>query len=292
MCTIVDSHVHLWDPGRLSYPWLRGHATLNRPIGLEEYARATAHTPVDAMVFVQAEAERGAGLEEAQWVAELARQDPRIRAIVAWAPLYKGLAVREDLQKLRDVDLVRGVRQIIQFEPDLDFCLSESFLAGVGLLAEFDLSFDICVDHRHMGRIVEFAMRLPKVRMVLDHIGKPDIRGRALQPWLGHLRELAALPHVWCKVSGVATEAHHDAWTRAELARYIEPALDAFGFTRTLYGSDWPVSTDAIAYDEWIALLDDLLAGVPAAQRQRFWSDNAREFYRLDDGITPAGAQR
>ena len=279
---IVDAHVHLWDPGRLSYPWLQGSATLNRPYVLEDYAAATANLSVEAMVFVQCEAVPDAYDEEAAWVTSLAAREPRLRGIVAGAPPYKGDGVRLDLARLRRHPLLKGVRQIIQFQPDPDFCLSPSFLEGVSLLEEFDLSFDICIDHRHMARIVEFARRLPRVRMVLDHIGKPNIREGLMQPWARQLRELAALPNVHCKISGVATEADHSRWTRDELARYIEVAVEAFGFDRIMYGSDWPVSTDAIAYGEWVSLLEMLLEGVSEAEQHKFWHSNAMVFYRLD----------
>lgn len=278
---LVDSHVHLWDPGRLGYPWLEGHATLNRPYVLEDYAAATARTPVESMVFVQCEAARDAYDAEAAWIMALAAIDPRIRGLVAWAPLYKGAAAREDLERLKRHVLLKGVRQIIQFEPDLDFCLTPAFLEGVALLEEFDLSFDICVDYRHMGRVVEFARRLPRVRMVLDHIGKPNIRQGEFEPWAREIRELAALPNVHCKISGVATEADHRIWTQDQLTRYIDVAVEAFGFDRIMYGSDWPVSTDAIAYAAWIDLLDQHFSGIPESAQHRFWHSNATDFYRL-----------
>jgi L-fuconolactonase len=279
---IVDTHVHLWDPGRFVYPWLQDSATLNRPWVLEDYAAATANLTVEAMVFVQCEAIPDAYDDEAAWVMSLAAREPKLRGIVAWAPLYKGESARADLLRLRRHPLLRGVRQIIQFQPDLDFCLSPSFLEGVRLLEEFDLSFDICIDHRHMGRVVEFAKRLPRVRMVLDHIGKPAIRDGLMQPWGHQLRELATLPNIHCKISGVATEANHSRWTRDELARYIEVAVEAFGFDRIMYGSDWPVSTDAIAYGEWVELLEALLKGVPETEQHKFWRSNAMAFYKLD----------
>jgi len=278
---IADSHVHLWDPRHLKYPWLEGHATLERPYLVEDYSAATAGTPVESIVFVQCEAARESYDAEASWIVSLAASDPRIRGLVAWAPLYKGTAAREDLERLKRHSLLKGVRQIIQFEPELDFCLAPAFLEGVALLEEFDLSFDICVDYRHMSRVVEFARRLPGVRMVLDHIGKPNIRQGEFETWERQIRALAALPHVHCKISGVATEADHRTWTRDQLAPYIAAAIDAFGYGRIMYGSDWPVSTDAIAYGEWVELLDEQLSGTPEADLHRFWHDNAMAFYRL-----------
>ncbi len=203
---IVDSHLHIWDPGRFRYPWLDTIPLLNRPYSLEDYSRATQPTAVEAMVFLQCECEPAQALAEAQWVAREAVRDPRIGGIVAWAPLEKGAAVEADLEALARIPLMRGVRRIIQFEPDLDFCLRPDFIAGVRLLARFGFSFDICIDHRHMANAVAFARQVPEVPMILDHIGKPDIKGGGLEPWRTSLRALAALPHVVCKVSGMVTE--------------------------------------------------------------------------------------
>jgi L-fuconolactonase len=279
----VDSHVHLWDPGRFAYPWLVGHPTLFRPYVLDDYAAATAHVPVESLVFMQCEAANEHAETEVAWIASLAEREPRIRGIVAWAPLHEGARARAHLDRLLQQPLVKGVRQIIQNQQDPAFCLTPGFQDGVALLGECGLCFDICVDHRQMGQVVEFARRHPGVRMVLDHIGKPDIRGGRLQPWAWHLRELASLPNVHCKISGVATEADHLTWTPDDLARYVEVAIDAFGFDRIMYGSDWPVATDAITYAGWVALLEKLMSGVAEADLDKFWRRNAEAFYRLGD---------
>src|SRR5262249_8777845 len=151
---------------------------------LPDYRAATAGLQIDAMVFVQCEASFDQYEAEASWVAKLAaEEDPRIRGLVAWAPLEKGEAVAADLERLRQLPILAGVRRIIQFEPALDFCLRPEFLAGVRTLADFDLSFDICIDHRHMANVLRFVAEAPRVRMILDHIGKPAIREGKMQPW-------------------------------------------------------------------------------------------------------------
>ncbi len=170
--SIIDTHLHLWDPTLIRYPWLDSNALLNRPYLLNEYRDATAGLPIESMVFVQCDAEFTAYEAEVAWAGELAKQEPRIQGLVAWAPLEKGGAVRADLERLKRHHLLRGIRRIIQYESDIDFCLRPDFIEGVGALSDFDLSFDICVDHRHMDNILKFAELLPEVRMVLDHIGK------------------------------------------------------------------------------------------------------------------------
>jgi L-fuconolactonase len=278
---LIDTHLHLWDPRVMRYPWLDSIPLLNRPYLLEEYQAATASVPVECMVFIQCEAEFSQFELEAEWVVEQARADPRIQGLVAWAPLEKGASVREDLKRLKRHSILRGIRRIIQFEPDLDFCLRPSFIEGTRALHEFDLSFDICVDYRHMDSVLKFVDRVPDVPMVLDHIGKPSIRSGMLHPWAEQIRELARFPHVFCKISGVATEADHQRWTHDDLKRFIDVAIEAFGFDRVMFGADWPVATQAISYRAWVELLDELLAGVDSAARRQFWRGNAARFYRV-----------
>lgn len=278
---IVDTHLHIWDPEQVRYPWLDGNALLNRAYLLPDYHKAFASTQIEAMVFVQCEADFEAFELEADWVARQAQADPRIKAMVAWAPLEKGRAAEHDLMSLKRHSILRGIRRIIQFEDDLDFCLRPDFIEGVRLLPAHGLSFDICIDHRHMANILRFVEELPEVPMILDHIGKPAIRDGKLQPWATQLRELAAFPNVVCKVSGIATEARPD-WKPEEFRPYLDVVFDAFGFERTMFGGDWPVTLQAIEPSRWIALLDRHLAGTPDADLRRFWRGNAVRVYRLD----------
>jgi L-fuconolactonase len=201
---------------------------------------------------------------------------------VCWAPLEKGAAVAADLEQLSRHPILRGVRRIIQFEPDLDFCLQRNFIEGVRALAEFGLSFDICIDHRHMANALKFAAQVPEVPMMLDHIGKPAIKAGQLEPWASQMREFAALPHVSCKISGVATEADHRTWTVADLEPFIHTAIDSFGFDRVMFGGDWPVALQAISYRRWVELLADLLRHASPLDRRKFWHDNALRFYWLE----------
>lgn len=278
---IVDTHLHIWDPKAIRYPWLDGNALLDRPYLLDDYRKAFASVDVEAMVFLQCEADFSAFMQEADWVAEQAKADPRIRAMVAWAPLEKGKAAEADLLLLKRHPILRGIRRIIQFEDDIDFCLRPDFIEGVRLLPQHGLSFDICIDHRHMANILRFVERLPEVPMILDHIGKPPIRDGKMLPWASQMRELAKFPNVVCKISGLATEAKPD-WKPADLVPYLDVAFEAFGLPRTMFGGDWPVTLQAVEPSRWIALLDDYLKGAAETDLRRFWRDNAIKTYRLD----------
>lgn len=278
---IVDTHVHLWDPGRLRYAWLAEVPSLNRPFHIDDFRRACGPVQVSKVVFVQCECDPAQALAEATWVAETARTDPRLRGIVAQAALEKGEAVAADLARLTSIPLVKGVRRLLQSEPDDAFCLRPGFVRGVQQLATHGLSFDLCILHRQLAPVTELVRRCPEVRFVLDHIGKPGIRAGLHEPWRTELRELAALPNVWCKLSGVVTEADCSHWKPADLRPYLDHAIDCFGVGRLMFGGDWPVAMLATGYARWVETLDDAVRGLSLDERHRLFVRNAEAFYRI-----------
>ena len=162
--------------------------------------------------------------------------------MVSALPLERGPAIERDLDRLCQLKPLRAVRRIIQSQPDPDFCIHPDFIAGLRLLAPRDLAFDICVLHHHLPNVIKMVRQCPELRFVLDHIGKPPIKaGGPIEPWLRDIRELAALGNVHCKISGVVTEADHQAWTRDQIRPYIERIIEAFGFGRIMFGGDWHV---------------------------------------------------
>lgn len=278
---IVDTHVHLWDPGHLRYPWLDGNALLNKPYLLEEYKRACGPVQVEKMVFLQCECDFAQFQQEADWVTSLAQQDPRLQGIVPWAPLEKGDAARPALEKLAQNPLIKGVRRIIQFEPDIEFCLQPGFVKGVQALADYNFSFDICIFHPQLANTIKLVEQCPNVKFILDHIGKPDIKQHLLDPWRQEMQTLASLPNVWCKVSGLVTEADHEHWTEDDLKPYIDHVIQAFGFDRVMYGGDWPVAYQATEYPRWVETLAWAVSGCSEAELHKLFHDNAIEFYKL-----------
>ena len=194
---IVDTYLHLWDPNHFRMSWLDANPLLNKPYLLDGYREHTAGIDIEAMVYLQVEVETPYALLEAQWVAQRAVEDPRIKGIVPWAPLEYGDRSRAFLDALLAASpLVRGIRRIIQYEPDMDFCLRPDFVCSVQILPEYNLSFDICIDHRHLPNTIELVRQCPDTRFILDHIGKPDIKNHALDPWRAGIKTLAGFPNV------------------------------------------------------------------------------------------------
>jgi L-fuconolactonase len=279
---IVDAHVHLYDPGVIRYGWMTGKPAVDGPHLMADLDAARGAVEIEALVWVEVDADPGQHLQEAAFVEGLARGDRRIRAIVAHAPLERGAAVTPDLEKLASHDLTRGIRRLLQDEADDAFCLRSGFVEGVRLLARFDLGFDLGIRHRQLASAVELARQCPDVRFVLDHIGKPGIRDGLMEPWRTHIVELAALPNVWCKLSGLITEADHRNWTREQLRPYIDHVIERFGLGRVMFGSDWPVSEQTHRYAQWVEIVDWALTGACEDERHRLFCDNATAFYRLD----------
>ncbi len=284
---IVDSHLHVWDTRRLSYPWLTDIPRLNSPYLPEHFHEARGPVRVEKVVFVQAECDFTQYREEVDWVTSLAQRDRRIAAIVSWAALEKGHAVRTALELLAANPLVRGVRRIIQFEPDPEFCLQPEFISGVQMLPEFEMSFDICIAHHQLPNTIRLVRQCPDVRFVLDHIGKPDIKRRQLDPWRSDLKSLAVMENVWCKISGLATEADHNRWTNGDLKPYIDHVLECFGFDRVMFGGDWPVALLATDYPRWVETLQSAVEGCSDHERRQLFHDNAVVFYGLGNAESP-----
>jgi L-fuconolactonase len=278
---IVDAHVHLYDIERLSYGWLRDVPKINRTSLLEDFDKARGAVEVDTIVFAEVAVDPGLHLDEARFVQELAERDKRLAGIIAHAPLEKGAAVESDLVALLENRSLRGVRRLIETEKDPSFCLEPGFIEGVKLLARFGLTFDICVKHWAMVFALELARRCPDVRFVLDHMGKPGIRQGLWEPWASQIRELARLPNVVVKLSGVITEADHALWTKADVVPYVRHVIDCFGFERCMYGSDWSVSSLTHAYPAWVAILDEVITGASLDEQRQLYCETALRTYRL-----------
>ncbi len=275
---IVDSHLHLWDPAQISYPWLSG--ALDRAFLPADFQAATGPVAIESLVFLECAAAPHQALDEARWVLSQAKTEPRIAAMVCNASLEKGDAVRADLERLAATEKVRGVRRIYQDEPDPAFCLRPDFINGVRALSDFGLSFDLCLKHPQLQATIDLADACPNVPMVLDHIAKPGIAAGLMQPWADQMHALAKRENVVCKLSGVATEAAA-GWTPETLRPYMDEALEAFGPARLMFGGDWPVSTLAITYPAWVALVDDLTRDLSETEQRQIFRDTARSFYRL-----------
>lgn len=278
---IVDSHVHLADPSRFGYDWTKNAPQLGRLVLPAHLTAAAAPVTIDQFVFVEVDVNLPQHVDEARWVQSLADADRRLNGIVAALPLERGAEVQGDLEQLLKNRSLRAIRRLIQNQPDADFCIQPKFIEGLKLLARHDLAFDICIFHHQLPNAIKMVQQCPEVRFVLDHIGKPAIKAGQFEPWGANLKALAALPNVSCKISGVATEADHTAWTREQIRPYIVHALECFGADRVMYGSDWHVLELAGTYPQWVEILDWITSGASTDERRKLFRDNAIAFYQL-----------
>jgi len=278
---ITDTHVHLWDLQRVRYDWLNDNRSLGRSHGLKEYSEAIGAVPVDTMVFMEAECIPADRSKEVAWIANLARQDPRIRGIVARAEMDSGTAVADQLNQLKKTPLVRGVRQLIKYEQDPDFCLRPPFIDAVRLLPSYGFTFDICISYPQTDAMLRFVERCPDVPMVLDHMGTPIVRDLVLHPWKEQMRRLASFPYVCCKISSIYTEANWKRYTLDDVRPFAEHLIEVFGWDRVMWGGDWPVSSEAAPYPEHFAAVDEITRSASPSHRQALFRDNGIRFYNL-----------
>jgi L-fuconolactonase len=248
---------------------------------MKDFDQARGPVAVDKLVFAEVWVDRGLHLDEAAFVQELADSDARLAGMIAHAPVEKGRAIEADLVALKKFKTLRGIRRLIEIETDYSMCLEPGFIEGVKLVGRHGLTFDICVKHWGMVFAIELARRCPDVQFVLDHIGKPGIKHGLREPWWGQMRELARLPNVVCKISGVITEADHAHWTKEQVAPYVAHAIDCFGFDRAMYGSDWTVAELTHRYPAWVEILDEVVAGASAFEKRKLYRDTAIRVYRL-----------
>jgi len=284
---IIDTHLHIWDHDRLDYSAFKGHPIFENSFHIEDYQKACGPVEVEAMVFLECYADftpqGGQYIEEIAFVEDEARRDPRIRAIVPMAPLEKGRAVLPMLEDMVSrFPRVRGIRRIVEFDTDpRGLTLSSGFIDGVNALADLDLHFEINVNHTQMDIVREFVRKVPDVRLILDHCGKPGIKEGALDQYRADLADLAQCPNLWIKLSDLPVEADHENWTEANLRPYIDATIEHFGVDRTIFAADWPVCLQATTIPRWIEVLDRALAGLPDSDLRKIYRDNANKFYRL-----------
>ena len=282
---IIDSHVHLYDPAVIDFPWMDGVPSLQRAHLPADFTEANGPVTVDALVFVEVDAAPGRHMDEARFVCELGRNFPSLKAMVASMPLEDGPdAVAADLEAYAGMPLARGVRRLVERHPDEPgWAIREPFVAAVQSLPAHGLTFDLCIKHHQFGDAIELVRRCPDVSFVLDHIGKPGIAEGLREPWWQDIATLGSEPNVMCKISGVVTEADHGNWTFDDVAPYMTRAIEVFGFDRVMYGGDWPVSTLAATYPRWVETVDRVVEGASADEVRKLYRDNAARFYRLDE---------
>ena len=273
----LDAHHHFWKYDPVEYDWIGDEMSAIRRNFLPEDLRAEiTSAAVTAVIAVQARQ----SLEETRWLLELATQNAFVHGVVGWAPLIDK-NVRDVLEDLKTNDKLVSIRHVLQGEPDPRFMLREDFNQGIGELKPLDLAYDILIFERHLPQTIEFVDRHPEQRFVVDHLAKPRVEERQISPWKENMQELARRPNVYCKLSGLATEANYREWTKAQLKPYIDTVLSAFGPRRVMFGSDWPVCLVAVQYKQWVDIVAESISSLSKSEQERVWGGTAREAYRL-----------
>ncbi len=274
---IVDSHQHFWQVGRFDYPWMSSEV----PVLYRDYLPPTLapvleKNEVARTVLVQA----SNSLSESHWLLTMANDYPFIAGVVGWVDLTDA-ELEQRLAELISNPKFKGVRHLVESEPEDDWLVQPSVLKGLQTLASQSLTYDLLVHTRHLPHVKTVAESCPELSLVVDHMAKPPIAGGQISQWLSELKAVAMFPNVYCKLSGLVTEADHSAWKPDDLRPFVESALELFGPTRLLFGSDYPVCLLAASYDRVLDSFRELLKELNDDERSRIFSKNAVEFYRL-----------
>jgi L-fuconolactonase len=273
----IDAHQHFWIYNDREFAWLDDSmAALRRnflPADLQPELKANGFL---ASVVVQT----CQTLEETRWLLGLAEQNSSILGVVGWADLSSP-EIALQLKDLAANPKLVGLRHIVQVEPDDRFLLRPDFLRGIAALEQFDLAYDILIYARHLPVAIEFVKQFPRQRFVLDHMAKPPIKVKEIDLWADGIRRLSAFPNVYCKMSGLVTEADWQRWTRDEIAPYLDVVFDSFGPDRLMIGSDWPVCLVAASYAQATGLVKDYILKRAPDRASDVLGGNAQRFWRL-----------
>lgn len=280
----VDAHQHFLDPGAFDYPWLdESCSAIDRVFDPSDLAPLLRAEGIDATVLVQTVHE----LRETELMLAATQAHDWIAGVVGWVDLVSpGAGEQVDrLRALRGGERLFGVRHLTHDEPDAAWLRRADVQRGIAAVGERGLVFDLLLRPREIPAAIDAVGALPSVRFVVDHIAKPPIRDgwqdETSQAWAAGLRELAGHDNVACKVSGLVTEADHEAWSVDDLRPFAEHALSCFGAERLLFGSDWPVCELAASYPQVVAAANDLTAGLSSRERRSVLHDNAVRCYSL-----------
>lgn len=284
----IDSHQHFWRYEARLHAWITEEVFILRGSFLASYLLPKLQANgVEGCIAVQAAQTE----EETMFLLGLADQYSQIKGVVGWADISAPDFV-ERLEYFTRFKKLRGFRHIVQSEPDDRFLLLEDFCRGIGNLQSFDFTYDILIYPKQLESAIEFAEKFPGQRFVLGHLAKPSVRTGEIQPWAKNLRLLATNTNVFCKLSGLVTEADWNNWRAPDFLPYLDVGFDAFGPDRLMFGSDWPVCLLAASYQQVASLIADYVRNLPLAQREAILGRNAISFYGLDCAHHGSAAQR
>lgn len=277
----IDAHHHFWNPQEADHPWMAPDALtpIRRPFGPQDMAPLIAAAGITRTVLVQTRSD----MKETRAFLAYAQDNAFIAGVVGWIDLT-GLDVVAAIGQLRQAPggaFLKGIRHQAHDEDDADWLARPDVVAGIAAVGREGLAYDLLVRERELPAAIRCVDANPNVRFVLDHMAKPRIAEGVMEPWSSLMAELAGRPNVWCKVSGLVTEADWDRWTVHDLAPYVARVIALFGSERLIFGSDWPVCLLAADYARVVLAAEELLAPLGEYGRTRVFGGNAAQVYQL-----------
>ncbi len=273
----IDSHQHFWRYNPQRDGWITDDmAVLKRDFLPQDLIPELRGNQMQGCIAVQADQTE----QETMFLLDLASRVPEIMGVVGWVDL-RSQDLPKRLEYFSQFEKLRGFRHIVQAERDDRYMLQADFVAGLACLHRFTFTYDILIYPKQLSAAIELVAKLPEQRFVIDHLAKPFIRSRTVSPWEQQMREIATNPHVYCKVSGLVTEADWRCWSEADIRPYLDVVFEAFGPERLMFGSDWPVCLLAGSYKSVKAVVIDYIQDLPTEQQEKVLGLNAVGFYGL-----------
>lgn len=280
MALVIDSHHHYWQLGRFDYAWLNAPqlAPIKRDFLPADLKPLIDRAGVDKTIFVQTQH----NLEETRWVLQLAEQNKFMAGVVGWVDLASEQC-EQQLLEFADHPKFVGVRHVTHDEPDDDFIVRPKVIRGLKFLEKHGVPFDLLFFVKHLKHTATLARELPNLSMVIDHLAKPRIKDQAVDDWIGDFRSAARFPNVYCKLSGMVTEADWKDWKPADFKPYVETALELFGPDRCMFGTDWPVCCTAATYEQIVESLRFCIESLSETEKAKVLGGTAVKFYGLEN---------
>jgi L-fuconolactonase len=273
----IDSHQHFWKYHPVKDAWISDEMKIiQRDFLPEDLKPLLQENGIDGCIAVQADQSE----EETHFLLELAKENDFIKGVVGWVDLRnENLASRLDY--FSQFKKLKGFRHIVQGEADENFLLRDDFCNGIAQLEQYNFTYDILIFPKHLGVAFEFVKRFPNQKFVVDHLAKPNFKQSDFADWEKGIRAIAKCENVYCKLSGLATEADWNNWTAADFTFCLDVVTEAFGMNRLLFGSDWPVSLLAASYEQSCEIVQEYYSKFSKQNEEKIWGGNAVEFYNL-----------
>ncbi|MFB6341752.1 amidohydrolase family protein [Saccharicrinis sp. FJH62] len=274
---IIDTHHHLWQYNPVEFDWIDDEMAIIRKSFLPDDLQQTIKgTGIEQVITVQARQT----LEETDWLLTLAEKHDFMKGVIGWVPLASP-DLDSVLEKYKGNLWLKGVRHVVQGETDPEFILGQDFNNGITLLKEYDLLYEILIFEHQLPNSIRFVDKHPDQVFVLDHIAKPKIKTNEIKDWKNNMYELAKRDNVYCKLSGIVTEANYKTWNREQLQPYFDVVLKAFGPERLMFGSDWPVCLVATEYEQWVNIVRGIISGFSQTEQDQILFKNAQRVYNI-----------